>query len=74
MSTDQLLTLMAYLIVAITAATMIFGVVAYFLYKIREKRRAKTGSSGAENAKEIEKNGTGTPQNMRYFVRRRITL
>ncbi len=34
------LTMMAYLIVAITIITMIFGVIAYSVYKIREKRRA----------------------------------
>ncbi len=36
---------MAYLIVAITLITMIFGILAYLVYKIREKKRAQRKNS-----------------------------
>ena len=35
------LTVMAYLIVAITVLTMVFGLLAYSVYKIRETKRAQ---------------------------------
>ena len=35
------LTVMAYLIVAITVLTMVFGLLAYSIYKIREAKRAQ---------------------------------
>ncbi len=40
------LTMMAYLIVAITVITMIFGVIAYSVYKIREKKRTTKQQTG----------------------------
>jgi len=39
------LTIMAYLIVVITLMTMIFGIIAYVVYKMREARRAKVKES-----------------------------
>ena len=35
------LTVMAYLIVAITVLTMVFGILAYSVYKIREVKRGR---------------------------------
>ncbi len=35
------LTLMAYLIVFITIITMVFGIIAYYVYKMRERKRSK---------------------------------
>ncbi len=39
------LTVMAYLIVAITVLTMVFGLLAYSVYKIREVKRAQKKST-----------------------------
>ena len=36
------LTIMAYLIVVITVITMVFGIIAYSVYKMREAKRTKT--------------------------------
>jgi heme/copper-type cytochrome/quinol oxidase subunit 2 len=41
----NLLSFLSFLILAITLLTMVFGVVAYFLYKAREKKK------GAEKIK-----------------------
>lgn len=35
------LTMMAYLIVVITIVTMVFGIIAYSVYKMRESKRAQ---------------------------------
>ncbi len=35
----NLLSFMSFLILAITLLTMVFGVIAYFLYKAREKKK-----------------------------------
>jgi heme/copper-type cytochrome/quinol oxidase subunit 2 len=41
------LTVMAYVIVAITIMTMVFGLLAYSVYKIREVKRAKKKANTA---------------------------
>jgi heme/copper-type cytochrome/quinol oxidase subunit 2 len=41
------LTVMAYVIVAITIMTMVFGLLAYSVYKIREVKRAKKQANTA---------------------------
>ena len=46
------LTIMAYLIVAITVLTMVFGILAYSVYKIREVKR---GRKKALTAIEVER-------------------
>ena len=43
---------MAYLIVAITLITMIFGILAYLVYKIREKKRAQRKGNTEESNEE----------------------
>jgi len=37
----NLLSFLSFLILAITLLTMVFGVIAYFLYKAREKKKAQ---------------------------------
>ena len=51
------LTIMAYLIVGITVLTMVFGVLAYSVYKIREAKRAsrKVKTAQAKELAEEEK-------------------
>jgi len=51
----NLLSFMSFLILAITLLTMAFGIVAYFLYKAREKKRDKPEVSYEEL---LEKEGT----------------
>ncbi len=41
------LTVMAYLIVAITVLTMVFGLLAYSVYKVREAKRARKNETTA---------------------------
>jgi len=41
------LTVMAYLIVAITVLTMVFGLLAYSVYKVREAKRARKNEKTA---------------------------
>ena len=49
------LTVMAYLIVAITVLTMVFGLLAYSIYKIREAKRAqKKAEIATEKEREEE--------------------
>ncbi len=43
------LTVMAYLVVVITLVTMIFGVIAYMVYKMREAKRAKIKNTASVN-------------------------
>ena len=50
----NLLSFLSFLILAITLLTMVFGVVAYFLYKAREKKKGQEKIS-YEEALEIEK-------------------
>jgi len=38
----NLLSYLSFLILAITLLTMVFGVVAYFLYKAREKKKGES--------------------------------
>lgn len=51
------LTMMAYLIVWITVLTMVFGILAYSVYKIREAKRAsrKVKTAQAKELAEEEK-------------------
>ncbi|HIP46630.1 MAG TPA: hypothetical protein EYG95_03625 [Campylobacterales bacterium] len=51
------LTMMAYLIVGITVLTMVFGILAYSVYKIREAKRAsrKVKTAQAKELAEEEK-------------------
>ena len=37
----NLLSFLSFLILAITLLTMVFGVIAYFLYKVREKKKGE---------------------------------
>ena len=39
---------MAYLIVVITLITMIFGIIAYSVYKMRESKRAKKKNTNSD--------------------------
>ncbi len=48
------LTVMAYLIVAITVLTMVFGLLAYSVYKIREAKRAQKKVQTASEKKRVE--------------------
>ncbi len=41
----DILKVLSYTVVVITILTMIFGVLAYNFYKIREKRRSKASAS-----------------------------
>jgi heme/copper-type cytochrome/quinol oxidase subunit 2 len=49
------LTVMAYLIVTITVLTMIFGLLAYSVYKIREVKRANKQANTALEKEKVEK-------------------
>jgi len=49
----NLLSFLSFLILAITLLTMVFGVIAYFLYKAREKKKGEAEIS-YEEALEIE--------------------
>ena len=44
----NLLSFLSFLILAITLLTMVFGVIAYFLYKVREKKKQETEISYEE--------------------------
>lgn len=39
----NLLSFLSFLILAITLLTMVFGVIAYFLYKARERKKGAVG-------------------------------
>jgi len=44
----NLLSFLSFLILAITLLTMVFGIVAYFLYKAREKKKGESDISYEE--------------------------
>jgi heme/copper-type cytochrome/quinol oxidase subunit 2 len=44
----NLLSFLSFLILAITLLTMVFGIVAYFLYKAREKKKGESKISYEE--------------------------
>ncbi len=48
------LSVMAYLIVAITVLTMVFGLLAYSVYKIRENKRAQKKVQNKTEQEKIE--------------------
>jgi len=48
----NLLSFLSMLILAITLLTMVFGVIAYFLYKAREKKKSVIGLTYEEALKE----------------------
>ena len=48
----NLLSFLSFLILAITLLTMVFGVVAYFLYKAREKKKGASQISYEEALKQ----------------------
>ena len=48
------LTIMAYLIVGITVLTMVFGILAYSVYKIREAKRASRKVKTAQEKELVE--------------------
>ena len=50
----NLLSFLSFLILAITLLTMVFGVIAYFLYKAREKKKG-TAKLTYQEALELEK-------------------
>ena len=60
---SSILEILSYVIVAITTLTMFFGVYAYRLYKIREKRVA---SYSLENPQEIKED------NFLYFEKKEL--
>ncbi len=47
------LTIMAYLIVVITLITMIFGIIAYSVYKLREAKRATAKKENTEKESQL---------------------
>jgi heme/copper-type cytochrome/quinol oxidase subunit 2 len=47
------LTIMAYLIVVITLITMIFGIIAYSVYKLREAKRATVKKENDEKKTQL---------------------
>jgi heme/copper-type cytochrome/quinol oxidase subunit 2 len=51
----NLLSFLSMLILAITLLTMVFGVIAYFLYKAREKKKGVESISYEEVLKEENK-------------------
>ncbi len=51
----DILEVLSYTVVFITILTMIFGIVAYYLYKIREKRRTRRGLEDSLNESEDDK-------------------
>jgi hypothetical protein len=52
----DILEVLSYTVVVITVLTMVFGVIAYNFYKIREIRRARSGAkSGATQEEERDK-------------------
>ena len=55
--------MMAYLIVGITLVTMIFGIIAYSVYKMREAKRAKIKNS-SDTTSEL---AASTPQEKYLF-------
>jgi heme/copper-type cytochrome/quinol oxidase subunit 2 len=48
------LTIMAYLIVAITVLTMVFGILAYSVYKVREAKRSQKKQINALEEQQAE--------------------
>lgn len=50
----NLLSFLSFLILAITLLTMVFGVIAYFLYKARERKKGEQ-KIGYDEALELEK-------------------
>ena len=50
----NLLSFLSFLILAITLLTMVFGVVAYFLYKAREKKKGASQITYEEALQEAD--------------------
>ena len=50
----DILSVMAYVIVAITVLTMVFGLLAYSVYKIRERKRAEKKIQNSVQQEKIE--------------------
>jgi len=64
------LNVMAYLVVIITLVTMIFGIVAYTIYKMREAKRAKIKHS----ADEIVDQSEAQKEKFLFFEQKEIIL
>lgn len=62
----NLLEVLSYIVVFITILTMIFGIIAYYLYKIRENRRTKRASQTKPNELENDK--------YLYFTQKELVL
>ena len=54
----NLLSYLSLLILAITLLTMVFGVIAYFLYKANEKKRKSASAPGYEELLEAQERDT----------------
>jgi len=50
----NLLSFLSFLILAITLLTMVFGVIAYFLYKVREKKKREVEMTYEETVAQEE--------------------
>ncbi len=64
------LSVMAYIVVAITLMTMIFGIIAYVVYKMREARRARVKE---EISKQLEEREAQKAQYL-FFEEKEILL
>lgn len=53
--TFDILKVLSYTVVVITVLTMIFGVIAYYFYKIRERRRKMESAKNSGQIQEKDK-------------------
>jgi lipopolysaccharide export LptBFGC system permease protein LptF len=53
--TFDILKVLSYTVVVITVLTMIFGVIAYYFYKLRERRRKIANADSSSVPQEKEK-------------------
>ncbi len=51
----DILKVLSYTVVVITVLTMIFGVIAYYFYKLRERRRKMDSANSSGIAQEKDK-------------------
>ena len=51
----DILTVLSYTVVVITVFTMTFGVIAYYFYKLRERRRKIASANSSNEPKERDK-------------------
>ncbi len=55
MMTFDILKILSYTVVVITILTMIFGVIAYYFYKLRERRRKLESANNSDQIQEKDK-------------------